>query len=107
MKTIASLLLGFFLLFTGAETVLAASGCDTSPNQKSCRSERQKSHSKSPNDSRALRRQHTKQAYDQNNMTDYGNGNGPHFHKGKKMTQDERLRLRQQIDEAGHAIYHQ
>ena len=41
------------------------------------------------------------------NKTHGMDDDAPRFHKGKRMTPDERNRLRQQIDEAGQAIYHQ
>lgn len=41
------------------------------------------------------------------NKTHGMDDDAPRFYKGKKMTPDERNRLRQQIDEAGQAIYHQ
>ena len=58
---------------------------------------------------RSLRRQHTREAYDRHDTGKTHNSDldAPRFHKGKKMTPDERNRLRQQIDEAGQAIYHQ
>ena len=57
---------------------------------------------------RLLRRRHTREAYMQNDATptSFSTDNPRRSYQRKKMTPDERMRLRQQIDEAGQAIYH-
>lgn len=112
MKTIASFLLGTLLLFFGASQVFAAPACDSTSNQHACKPENKRMQSRNQMDKtqkRSLRRQHTREAYGQNdNVRTHGmDEDAPRFHKGKKMTQHERHLLRQQIDEAGQAIYHQ
>ncbi len=111
MKTISSFLLGILLLF-GLNTAFAAPVCDRSNTSNACRAEHKKAQSRNHadrNQQRSLRRQHTREAYDRHDMnkTHGMDEDAPRFHKGKKMTLDERNRLRQQIDEAGQAIYHQ
>lgn len=56
---------------------------------------------------RSMRRQHTREAYEPVNIVSYSlqNEDGQRQHRGKKMTADERMRLRQQIDEANQDIY--
>ena len=112
MKTMTSFLLGILLLLFGAGPALAGSVCDRTGNPGVCKTEHKKGQSRHQIDKtqkRSLRRQHTREAYDWHDMTrPHGiDGDASHFHKSKKMTPDERNRLRQQIDEAGQAIYHQ
>lgn len=112
MKTISSFFLGILLLFFGASAAFAAPACDSTRNPAVCRTQYKKAHSRDQMDrtqKRSLRRQHTREAYDRNSMTTphHMDEDAPRFHKGKRMTPDERNRLRQQIDEAGQAIYHQ
>ena len=56
-----------------------------------------------------MRRQRTREAYYRNDPGHHAGRNDEkaRFHQGKKMTADERLRLRQQIDEAGQVLYHE
>ncbi len=112
MKTISSFLLGILLFLFGTGTAFTAPACDRTGNPNACHSEYRRMHSKYPTDrmqQRSLRRQHTREAYDRHDTGKTHNSDldAPRFHKGKKMTPDERNRLRQQIDEAGQAIYHQ
>lgn len=57
---------------------------------------------------RSLRRQHTREAYKPGDITpdSLQNDEVQSHYKGKKMTADERMLLRQQIDEARQGIYH-
>ncbi len=100
------------MLFFGVNVAFAATACDRSNTSKACKAEHKKAQSRNHadrNQQRSLRRQHTREAYDRHDMnkTHGMDEDAPRFHKGKKMTLDERNRLRQQIDEAGQAIYHQ
>lgn len=110
MKTISSFLLGILLLF-GLNQAFAAPVCDRSNASNACRIEHKKAQTRNHTDrnlQRSLRRQHTREAYGHDmNKTHGMDDDAPRFHKGKRMTPDERNRLRQQIDEAGQAIYHQ
>lgn len=111
MKTISSFLLGILLLF-GLNQAFATPVCDRSNTSNACRTGHKKAQSGNHTDrtqQRSLRRQHTREAYGGHDMnkTHGMDEDAPRFHKGKKMTPDERNRLRQQIDEAGQAIYHQ
>ncbi len=112
MKTITSFLLGILLLFFGVNPAFAARACDRTNTSNACKTEQRKAQSRNHMDrtqQRTLRRQHTREAYGNHDMNKkHGmDEDAPRFHKGKKMTPDERNRLRQQIDEAGQAIYHQ
>ena len=112
MKTISSFLLGILLLLFGVSTAFAAPACGRPNATNACKTAQKKAQSRNQMDrtqKRSLRRQHTREAYDRHDMTDSRSKgeDAPRFHKGKKMTLDERNRLRQQIDEVGQAIYHQ
>ena len=111
MKVFSFLLFGFGLLISGLNPLFAASDCNRFASSAPCLRQ-QKSFSPSKEDKdrmRVLRRQRTREAYYRNDPGHHAGRNDEkaRFHQGKKMTADERLRLRQQIDEAGQVLYHE
>lgn len=112
MKVFFSLLFGSVLLLLGPSPLFAGPSCNPRESAQNCSPDNSKSSSLLTREDRAhirsLRRQHTREAYDQHNVTDtsLSDGDCRHCYRGKRMTADERMRLRQQIDEAGQAIYH-
>lgn len=112
MKVFLSILFGFLILIFGSEPLFAAPSCNTYDNGQSCSAAVTKAPQLSREEKahiRSLRRQHTREAYDRNDMTpaSFRDDACCRYRKGKKMTADERMKLRQQIDEVGQAIYHQ
>ena len=111
MKVFFSLLFGSIFLIFGINPVFAGSACSPYDNAQNCSPDNEKSSLHTREDKaymRSLRRQHTREAYNRNNTTDtsLSNTDCQRCYRGKRMTVDERMRLRQQIDEAGQAIYH-
>ena len=111
MKIFFSLLFGSILLIFGINPLFAGSACNPYGNAQSCSPDNEKSSLDIREDKahmRSLRRQHTREAYNRNNTTDtsLSDADCQRCYRGKRMTADERMRLRQQIDEAGQAIYH-
>ncbi len=112
MKVFLSILSGFLILIFRLEPLFAAPSSNIYNNElnysgtatKTSRlSREEKAHI------RSLRRQHTREAYDRNDTTpaSFRDDDSHRYRKGKKMTADERMKLRQQIDEVGQTIYHQ
>ena len=111
MKVFSSFLVGFALLLFGTNALFAGPSCNPYDSAQHCSPGNTKSSMRTREEKaqiRSLRRQHTREAYKQDKMTDtsLSADDCQRYHKGKRMTADERMRLRQQIDEAGQAIYH-
>ncbi len=112
MKAFSSFLFGSVFLIAGTGTLSAAPACHTGGRMQYCSETTQKETIRSPEEEKAnrrfLRRQHTREAYHHEDMTPtaYSPDDCPRYQRGKRMTPDERMRLRQQIDEVGQAIYH-
>lgn len=112
MKAISPFLLGFLLLISGMDFLFAAPPCPVYGNGQNCSVSGTRTTPFTKEEKaqrRFLRRQHTREAYTQNDMTptSFQDDDCHRYRKGKKMTADERMRLRQQIDEVGQSIYHQ
>lgn len=111
MKAFSSFLFGSVFLIAGTGTLSAAPVCNAGSRMQYCSKTAQKDTEPNQEEKanrRFLRRQHTREAYHHEDMTPtaYSPDDCPRYQRGKRMTPDERMRLRQQIDEVGQAIYH-
>lgn len=111
MKVFSSFLFGSVVLIAGTGTLWAAPVCHAGSRMQYCSDTAQKDVTRDQEEKanrRFLRRQHTREAYHHEDMTPvaYSPDDCPRYQRGKRMTHDERMRLRQQIDEVGQAIYH-